>query len=122
LQSITDQLVFLTTDIGNVHVVGGRAQLFQLLASEDVNGDEMDLGVTMLASLGGAHLDNLAWAVLDDNMTVLAQSRALHRVRGRGTGVGALEGMLMLEEARRQSIPKQAALDILGAEQAGRIG
>ena len=47
----TYELVFLATDVGHVHVVGGRAQFFQLLAGEDVDGDEMDLGVAVLASL-----------------------------------------------------------------------
>lgn len=76
--------------------MGGRRQIFQLLAGEDIDGDQVDLGVTVLASLGGAHLDNLAWAVLDDDVTVLAQGRALHGERSRGAGVGGLEGELML--------------------------
>lgn len=76
--------------------MSGRAEIFKLLAGEDVNGDKVDLGVTVLASLGGGHFDNLAGAVLDHNKAVLAESRALHRVRGRGTGVGALERVLML--------------------------
>jgi len=76
--------------------VGGRAEILELLASEDINGDEMDLGVTVLAGLGGRHVDDLAGAALDHDEAVLAQSRALHGVGGRGTGVGALEGGLML--------------------------
>ena len=76
--------------------MSGRAELFKLLGGEDVNGNQMDLGVTVLAGLGGGHLDNLAWAVLDDDETVLPQSRALHGVGRRGAGIGALEGVLML--------------------------
>ena len=34
------------------------------LTSEDVKGDEMDLGVAVLASLGGGHLHDLARTVL----------------------------------------------------------
>lgn len=90
------ELVFLAADVGNVHVVGGRAKIFQLLASEDIDGDEMDLSVTVLASLRGGHFDDLARAVLDDDETVLPQSRALHGEGGRGTGIGALEGVFML--------------------------
>lgn len=56
----------------------------------------MDLGVTVLARLGGGHLDDLARTVLDDDETVLPQRRALHGEGGRGTGIGALEGVLML--------------------------
>ena len=65
----------------------------------------MDLGVTVLASFGGRHLDDLAGATcahlrvrwidllknltkrtLDNDMTVLTESRALHREGGRGAG------------------------------------
>ena len=78
--------------------MGGWAEFFKLLASEDVDGNQVDFGVTMLASLGGRHVDNLAWTVLDDNETVLSQSRALHRERGRGAGIGGLESVFMLRE------------------------
>jgi hypothetical protein len=83
-------------DVGNVHVVGGRGQLLELLAGEDVDGDQVDLGVTVLAGLGGGHVDDLARAVLDDNVTVLAESGTLHGVGGRGTRIGGVEGHLML--------------------------
>ena len=56
----------------------------------------MDLGVAVLAGLGGGHVDNLAGAVLDDDETVLSQGRALLGKGGRGTGVDAVEGVLML--------------------------
>jgi hypothetical protein len=79
--------------------VSGWTQIFELLASEDVNGDKMDLGVTVLSSLGGGHFDNLAWTVLDHNETVLAQSGTLHRIGGRRTSVGALEGVLLMLQA-----------------------
>ena len=59
---MTYELVLATGDVGDVHVVGGRAKLLKLLAGEDVEGDEMDLGVTVLASLRGRHLNNLAGA------------------------------------------------------------
>ena len=76
--------------------MGRRAELFKLLGGEDVNSDQVNLGVTVLASLGGGHFDDLARAVLDDDETVLPQSRALHGVGLRSTGIGALEGVLML--------------------------
>ena len=89
----TYKLVLATRDVGNVHVVGRRRQIFVLLASEDVNGNQVDLGVTVLASLGGRHIDNLAWATLDDNVTVLAQSRALHGEGQGRAGVGGFESL-----------------------------
>ena len=56
--------------------------------------------MTVLASLGGGHLDDLAGTVLDDDEAVLPQSRALHGEGGGGTGIGALEGVLMLQAKR----------------------
>jgi hypothetical protein len=76
--------------------VGGWAEIFKLLASEDVDTDEMDLGVAMLASLGSGHFDNLAGTVLDADEAVLPQSRALHGESGRGASVGGVESVLML--------------------------
>jgi hypothetical protein len=80
-------LVFLAVDEGDVHVVGGGRKIFKLLAGEDVESDKVDLGVTVLASLGGGHVNDLARAALDDNMTVLAQSRALLGEGGGGTRI-----------------------------------
>jgi hypothetical protein len=91
-----EKLVFLATDVGDIHVVGGWAQFFKLLASEDVNGDEMDFGVTVLASLGGGHVNDLARAVLDHDEAVLPERRALHGEGGGGTSIGALEGVLLM--------------------------
>ena len=82
--------------MGDVHVVGGGGQVLQLLAGEDVDGDEMDLGVTVLSGLGGGHVHDLARAVLDAHEPVLPQGGTLHWKSGRGTGIGALEGVLML--------------------------
>ena len=94
---MTYELVLAAGDVGDVHVVGGRAEIFELLAGEDVDGDEMDLGVTVLAGLGGRHVDDLAGAALDTDEAVLAEGRALHGVRRRRAGVDRLEGVLMLQ-------------------------
>jgi hypothetical protein len=77
--------------------VGGRAQIFHLLASEDVHSDQVDLGVTVLAGLGGGHFDDLAWAVLDADVSVLPQCRTLHGVSVGRTSIGAVEGVLVLK-------------------------
>jgi len=47
----------------------------------------VNLGVSVLAGLGGRHVDNLAGTALDDNMSVLAKSGALH-----GEGQGSTRG------------------------------
>jgi len=93
----THQLVFLAGDVGNLHVVSGWGQIFELLAGEDVKRGQMDFCVTVLAGLGGGHFDDLARAALDDNEAILSQGRTLHGVSCRGTGIGAVEGMLMLQ-------------------------
>jgi len=66
------KLVFFSRDVGNIHVVGRWGQIFKLLAGEDINGDHVNLGVTVLARLGSAHLDNLAGSLVDDHETVLS--------------------------------------------------
>ena len=76
--------------------MGGGAEFFELLAGEDVDGNKMDLGVAVLAGLGGGHVDNLAGAVLDHDEAVLPQGRALHGEGGRGASIGGIEGVLML--------------------------
>ncbi len=92
----TDQLIFLTSDVRDVHVMGRWAEFFKFLAGEDVDSNKMDLGVTMLASLGGRHVDDLAGTVLDHNETVLPQGRALHGEGGRGAGVNAVKSDIVL--------------------------
>lgn len=47
----TYKLEFLANDIGHIHVVGRRAKFFELLSGENVNGDKVDLCVTVLAGL-----------------------------------------------------------------------
>lgn len=89
-------MVFLAGDVWDIHVVGGGAEFFELLAGEDVDGNKMDLGVAVLAGLGGGHVDNLAGAVLDHDEAVLPQGRALHGEGGRGASIGGVEGVLML--------------------------
>lgn len=89
--------------------MGGRAEIFKLLASKDVEGDKVDLGVTVLASLGSRHVDDLARATFNDDVTVLAQGRALHG-EGRGrAGVGGLEGVIMLRYSQFSTINKPSS-------------
>lgn len=48
--------------------MGGWAKFFELLVGEDVDGNEMDLSVAVLAGLGGTHFNNLARTALDDDV------------------------------------------------------
>lgn len=90
------KLIFLALDIGDVHVMGGGAKIFELLASEDVDSNKMDLGMAVFAGLGRAHFDDLARAAFDDNEPVLAEGRTLLWIGSGSTGIGALEGVLVL--------------------------
>ena len=84
------ELVFSAGDVGNVHVMGGRAEFFQLLAGEDVDGNKVDFGVTVLTGLRGAHFNNLAGATLYDDVP-MAKFRVLH-MRMYGASVQEKEG------------------------------
>jgi len=88
-----EELQLAAGDVGDIHVVGGRAQILVLLLGEDIKGDEVDLGVSVLAGLGGGHIHNLAGPALDHDESSLAQSRALH---GEGIGSDALGGLELL--------------------------
>jgi len=92
----TYKLVFLAGDVGDVHVVGGRAKFFQLFAGEDIDGDKMDLSMSVFSSLGGGHVDDLAGTILDHDVAVLPQGRTLHGEGGRSAGIGGLEGVLLM--------------------------
>lgn len=62
-----------SVDARHVDVVRGRTQIFVLLRGEDVNSDEMHLGVAVFARLRGGHLHDLARPTLDHDESVLAQ-------------------------------------------------
>ena len=80
-----------TLDDGDLDVVGGRAQLLELLGGEDVDGDEVNLGVTVLSSLGGGHVNDLARVTLDHNVSALAEGGGLSGGGGISVGVGHCE-------------------------------
>jgi hypothetical protein len=117
----THELVFLAADIRNLHIVGRRRQIFQLLAGEQVQSDQMDLGVTVLAGLGSGHVDDLAWALLDHDEAVLAQSGTLHRVGEGRAGIGGLEGELMLLKSDSQYGVRDDAPDSSEPSLAGSV-
>jgi hypothetical protein len=93
----------------------GKAHIFELFGGEDVGGDQVDLGVTVLARLGGRHVDDLsgaasacvrpmvqrgnylAGAALDDDVSALAQGRALHGEGEGGARIGRLAVAASLE-------------------------
>ena len=70
VHGVTYQLVFVTSDIGNIHIMRGWTQFFEFFSSKDVDSNKMDFCMTMLAGLGGAHFNNFTGPTLDYNMTV----------------------------------------------------
>jgi len=66
--------------------VSGRADIFILLSSENIDGNQVDLSVAVLSGLGGGHFHNLAREALDADKSSLTQSRALHRIDEGGSG------------------------------------
>jgi len=90
------ETVFITGDVGDIHIMGRRGDIFELLAGKDIDGDEVNFCVTVLARLGGGHVNDLAGPALDHDVSVLPESRALHRVGKRGPRTGRLELVLVL--------------------------
>jgi hypothetical protein len=84
--------------VGNVHVVGGWGKILQLLLGKDIFSDKMDLCVSVLSGLGSRHVDDLARTALDDDVSTLPQGRTLHRVSQGCTGIGRVDGVIMLKQ------------------------
>jgi len=80
-------LVIIAEDEGHVDVVGGGAELFLLLAGENVCGNEVALGVAVLASLGGGDIHDLARLSLDHDEAALADLASFHRLGVGGAGI-----------------------------------
>jgi len=76
--------------------LSGRTKLFELLAGEDVDTNQMNFGVAVFTGLGGGHIDDFARTAFDDDVTVLTQGRALHRKGSGRSGRGLLEGVVVL--------------------------
>ena len=53
------QRVLLAVNEGNVSGMGGWHNVFVLLIGKNINGGEVALGVAVLSSLGGGHINDL---------------------------------------------------------------
>jgi hypothetical protein len=93
---VSYQGVLLARNVRNVHVVSRWGKILQLLAGEDVFSNEMNLGVSMLSSLRGRHVDDLARTLLDENVSTLPQGRTLHGVGQGRTRIGRVDGVILL--------------------------
>lgn len=70
-----------------------EAAHLHLLTSEDVDRDEVALGVTVLASLRRRDVGNLAGPAFDHDVPALADLASLHRVGVRRPRIGGLESL-----------------------------
>ena len=61
-----------------VKICKGQVGPNQRAVYTHVNGDEVDLCVTVFAGLGGRHVDNLARTALDTDVAVLPKGGTLH--------------------------------------------
>ena len=68
-----------------------RAYVFVLFRREQIDADKMNFGVTVLSRFRRRHFDDFARAPLQHDVAVLAQSRALLRVRLRRARCSALK-------------------------------
>lgn len=82
----------------DIYELSRRADIFILLASEEVKADKMNLGVTLFTSVG--HVGNLARAVLDHSMAVLAYSREYHRVGGSRSAGGLFDNISLQRDIK----------------------
>jgi hypothetical protein len=82
--------------VGNVDVVGGWANVLVFAVSENVDSNDVRLGVAVLSSLGGADVSNFAGAAVDYNVATFANEARLHGKGGGGTGIGSIDGKVLI--------------------------
>eukprot|EP00694_Reclinomonas_americana_P007466 EC798631.1.p1 GENE.EC798631.1~~EC798631.1.p1 ORF type:complete len:211 (-),score=86.10 EC798631.1:87-689(-) len=92
-----EQGVLELVDDRLLHVVRRRARILVLLAREDVDAHHVGLGVTVLASLGGGDLDNLARLALDHHQRALADGAGLN---GHGLGRARIRNLNLSVDSR----------------------
>ena len=85
-------LVFLALGDDLLHVVGGGAHIFVLLAGEDVQACEGDLRMPMLACLGGGDFHHLARVALQKHDIALLDGSRLDGSGLGGAGISRLIG------------------------------
>ena len=79
------QRVLAETNVGDLHVVRRGGHVGELLAREQIDANQIDLGMAVFAGPTGCHVHDLARTSFDDDVSVLAKSGALGGVRGGST-------------------------------------
>jgi len=85
-----------TLDVRHIHVVRGRAQVLVLLVGENVDTNNVALGVTVLSRLGHRDFDDLAGVSLEHAVSVLTEGTSLGGVGQGRSGVTGLEGVIFI--------------------------
>ena len=57
-------LIILSFDVGNIHVVGRWANVFEFFPCEDIECNHVNLSVAVFTGLRSGHLDYFARAIL----------------------------------------------------------
>lgn len=91
-----EELVLSAGDVGDIHVVGGRAHIFVLLAGEDVVSHHVSLGVTVLSGLGSGEGHDLAWLALQKNEHALLDFTSTNRDGQGGVTTTSFEIIVLL--------------------------
>ncbi len=81
--------------MGDVNVVRGGANIFVFAVSEDVNADNVRLGVAVLSGLGSADVSNFARTAVNHDVATFANETGLHGECGGGTGIGGVDGKVL---------------------------
>lgn len=89
-----EQHVARAPDDGDVHAVAGGPSGLVLLAREDVEPGNDDLGVAVLAGFRLGDVGDLAGVAVDDDVAALLELVCLHWEGGRRAGVGGGEVVL----------------------------
>lgn len=81
-EPVFSNLQVIPGDIRNVDVVSWWTQIFVLFPRKNIQGNEMNLCMSMFPSLGGGHLHHFTWTTFDHDESSLSKSRTLHWVGG----------------------------------------
>ena len=93
--SDVDEHVFDLLDEGGGEGVRSGGDFFVLLASEDIDGGDVGLGVTVLAGLGGGDINDAAREALDADVVTLLEVTGGGGEGVGGTGINVFEGFVV---------------------------
>ena len=93
--SDVDEQEFDLLDEGGGEGVRSGGDFFVLLASEDIDGGDVGLGVTVLAGLGGGDINDAAREALDADVVTLLEVTSRHGEGVGRAGVDLFEGFVV---------------------------